>query len=219
MKLLAVMAHPDDAEIWVGGTIAKHVERGDEAHILYTAASEDSPRGREAKRGAAILGATVSFLGLVDGQVRDAPEACEEVREILQGIAPDVLITHWNDDVHPDHVNTALIVQRVLPFVMTHIRKVPRLWSCDTYFSIGTRGPFIPDIYVDVTAQWPRKLAAIQAHQSQRPESWIQRAERQCGLHGHRYIVPEAPLRPFYAEAFKRVIPFGYITPVEYLDF
>ena len=29
MKLLAVMAHPDDAEIWAGGTIAKHIQRGD----------------------------------------------------------------------------------------------------------------------------------------------------------------------------------------------
>src|SRR5688500_15168127 len=104
MRLLAVMAHPDDAEIWAGGTIAKHAGRGDEVSILYTAAHEDSLRGQEAQHGAAILGAKVSFVGLMDGQVRDTPEACAQVREILQDFAPDVLITHWNDDVHPDHV-------------------------------------------------------------------------------------------------------------------
>ena len=71
MRLTAVMAHPDDAEIWAGGTIRKHIERGDEALIIYMTALEDSVRGEEAKRGAAILGAEVSFVGLLDGQVRD----------------------------------------------------------------------------------------------------------------------------------------------------
>jgi LmbE family N-acetylglucosaminyl deacetylase len=122
------------------------------------------------------------------------------------------------DDFHPDHATTAAIVQRVLPFVISRARKAPRLWACDTYFSMGTRSPFTPDVYVDVTVQWPRKLAAIRAHQSQRPESWVALTERQCGLHGQRYALPEAQPAPLYAEGFKRVIPFGYISPVEYLD-
>jgi LmbE family N-acetylglucosaminyl deacetylase len=71
---------------------------------------------------------------------------------------------------------------------------------------------------VEVTEQWPRKLAAIRAHRSQRPEVWVALTERQCGLHGHRYAPPDAPAQPFYAEGFKRVIPFGYIAPVAYLD-
>jgi LmbE family N-acetylglucosaminyl deacetylase len=218
MRLTAIMAHPDDAEIWAGGTICKHVERGDEALIVYMAATEDSVRGEEAKRGAAIMGAQVAFVGLTDGQVRDLPEAGERVSAILKRFAPDMLITHWTDDFHADHAATAAIVQRVLPFVIAHITKAPRLWACDTYLSTGARGPFIPDIFVDVTAQWSRKLAAIRAHHSQRPESWVALTERQCGLHGHRYAPPETHLERFYAEAFKRVIPFGFIAPVAYLD-
>jgi LmbE family N-acetylglucosaminyl deacetylase len=219
MNLMAVLAHPDDAEIWVGGTIRKHTQRGDQAHVVYMAATADSVRGEEARLGAAILGAQVSFIDLPDGQVRDTAEACMRVRTILQQFAPDILITHWIDDMHPDHAATASVVQHVLPFVIAHIGKVPRLWACDTYFSTGVRGTFTPDIYVDVTAQWPQKLAAIRAHQSQRPESWIARTERQCGLHGHRYTPSEAPLETFYAEGFKRVIPFGFVTAVEYLDY
>jgi len=212
------MAHPDDAEIWAGGTICKHVERGDEALIVCMVADEDAVRGVEATRGAAILGAQVSFVGLVDGQVRDLPEACERVSDILNRFVPDILITHWTDDFHADHAATAAIVQRVLPCLMSQVRQAPRVWACDTYFSTGTRGPFVPDVLVDVTAQWPRKLAAIRAHQSQRPESWVALTERQCGLHGQRYAPPEAQPAPLYAEGFKRVIPFGYISPVEYLD-
>jgi LmbE family N-acetylglucosaminyl deacetylase len=155
---------------------------------------------------------------LTDGQVRDTPEACERLKAILNRFAPDTLITHWADDFHADHAATAAIVQRVLPFVISHIGKAPRLWACDTYLSTGARGPFVPDVYVDITAQWPRKLAAIRAHQSQRPETWVAITERRCGLHGHRYSSPETPTESFYAEGFKRLIPFGFIAPVEYLD-
>ena len=218
MKLMAILAHPDDAEIWAGGTIVKHAQRGDQARILYMAASGDSVRGEEARQGAAILGAEVAFVGLPDGQVRDTAEACAPVSTLLREFAPDILITHWMDDFHADHAATAAIVQRVLPGVMSAVGKPLRMWACDTYFSTGTRGPFIPDIYVDVTAAWEVKLAAVRAHQSQRPEHWVTLLERQCGLHGHRYASSQARPDLFYAEGFKRVIPFGYIAPVDYLD-
>jgi LmbE family N-acetylglucosaminyl deacetylase len=218
VRLTVIMAHPDDAEIWAGGTICKHVERGDEALIISMVANEDSLRGMEATHGAAILGARLAFVGLADGQVRDTPEACERVSNILMCFAPDILITHWADDVHADHATTAAVVQRVLPAVMSQVGKAPRVWACDTYFSMGTRGAFVPDVFVDVTGQWPRKLAAIRAHQSQRPDAWVTLTERQCGLHGHRYAPPNTAPVPFYAEGFKRVIPFGYLAPVAYLD-
>jgi LmbE family N-acetylglucosaminyl deacetylase len=59
MRLTAIMAHPEDAEIRAGGTVGKHVARRDEALIVYMAATEDSVRGEEAKRGAAMMGARV----------------------------------------------------------------------------------------------------------------------------------------------------------------
>lgn len=218
MKLIAMMAHPDDAEIWAGGTIAKHMQRGDETLIVYMTAAEDSVRGEEAKKGAAILGAEVMFVGLTDGQVRDTPETCERIRDLLTSLAPDLLITHWLDDGHADHAATAAVVQRVLPFVMTDIAKPVRVWVCDTYFSQGPRGPFVPDVYVDVTQQWAMKLAAVRAHQSQHPEGWVRLLERQCGLHAHRATQRVLEGGRFYAEGFRRLTPFGYITPVEYLD-
>jgi len=188
------------------------------AHIVYMAATQDSVRGEEAKKGAATLGAQAAFVGLPDGQVRDVPETCERVCALLKHFAPDVLITHWIDDFHADHAATAAIVQRILPFVMAEQRKPLRVWACDTYLSMGARGPFVPDVYVDITGAWAGKLAAIRAHQSQRPEYWVAVVERQNGLHGHRYAPDEAEPRPFYAEGFRRLIPFGYVVPVEYLE-
>jgi N-acetylglucosamine malate deacetylase 1 len=217
MKLMAILAHPDDAEIWAGGTIFKHTQRGDHARVVYMAATAGSGRGAEAKQGAAMLGAEVAFVGLPDGQVRDTIEVCAQVRGLLLEFAPDILITHWIDDFHADHAATAAVVQRVFPSVMSEIGKSLRIWACDTYFSMGARGPFVPDIYVDVTAEWGVKLTAIRAHRSQRPEYWVTLLERQCGLHGHRYALYDAEPDLFYAEGFKRVIPFGYISPVDYL--
>jgi LmbE family N-acetylglucosaminyl deacetylase len=51
MRLTAILAHPEDTEIWAGGTICKHVARGDEALIVYMAVTEDSVRGEEASGG------------------------------------------------------------------------------------------------------------------------------------------------------------------------
>jgi len=218
MRLMAIMAHPDDAEIWAGGTIFKHTQRGDVVLIVCMVATEDSVRGGEARQGAAILGAQVSFIGLPDGQVRETPETCERVSALLRAFAPDALITHWIDDFHADHAATAATVQRILPFAMAELGKPLRVWACDTYFSRGARGPFVPDVYVDVTDAWAGKLTAIRAHHSQRPEYWVGLVERQCGLHGHRYTPPDMPPKAFYAEGFKRLIPFGYIAPVEYLE-
>ena len=51
MRLTAIMAHPEEAEIWAGGTICKHAARGDEALIVCMAATEDSVRGEETSGG------------------------------------------------------------------------------------------------------------------------------------------------------------------------
>ena len=127
---------------------------------------------------------------------------------------------HWLDDFHADHAGTAAIVQRVLPFVIAQISKTPRLRACDTYLSTGARGPFIPDIYVDVTAQWARKLAAIRAHHSQRPEYWV-------ALYRASMWVARAPLRPtrdphrsaFMWRGLHGSFPLGFTAPTAvYLD-
>ena len=51
MRLTTILAHPEDAKSWAGGTICTHVARGDEALIVYMAATDDSVRGEEASGG------------------------------------------------------------------------------------------------------------------------------------------------------------------------
>ena len=53
MKILAVMSHPDDAEVWAGGTLAKYVAHGHGAHIVVMTYGDEDVRGAEAR--AALL--------------------------------------------------------------------------------------------------------------------------------------------------------------------
>jgi hypothetical protein len=76
------------------------------------------------------------------------------------------------------------------------------LLACDTYLGSGRTGLFQPELYIDVSATWERKLAAIRQHARQNPEHYVNLIERQCWLHGAR-----AGVR--YAEGFQRIPIYG----------
>lgn len=189
MRLMAVMAHPDDAEIWCGGTLKLHAEKGAAVHICTLSYSEDSTRGREALEGAKRLGCEVELLGLKDTSIRDSDEAAEQLRKSMDSFGPDIIITHWFDDMHPDHEATFRVLRWALvcDFLgksIDDIKAIPRIFCCDTYNSLGLHGPFKPDRFVDVTHIWEKKKAAIKAHESQLLSLYLDMIERQCLAHG-----------------------------------
>lgn len=201
-RLLTVLAHPDDAEIWAGGTLARHARDGDEVLICSLAESADSPRGREAAAGAAALGARVRLLGQQDRHLVATPPLIATVSALLTEFAPSVVITHWEDDSHPDHVAANAITRAAVVGSEGISGRIALLLGCDTYLGSGTRGLFTPDLFVDVSDVWEQKLAAIRAHQSQDPEHYVEVIERQCWLHGAR-----AKVR--YAEGYRRIPLYG----------
>jgi LmbE family N-acetylglucosaminyl deacetylase len=189
MKLMAVMAHPDDAEIWAGGTLILHAERGDTVRICSLAYTPDSPRGMEAKAGAERMGCNVEFLGLDDAGIMDTPYVAERLGGMIDSFRPDIIITHWFDDMHPDHEGTFRVLRRALVSCFLakpgdYVHGFPRIFCCDTYNSLGFHGPFKPDRFVDITTVWEKKIAALRAHESQPLELYMDLAERQCTAHG-----------------------------------
>ena len=189
MRLMAVMAHPDDAEIWCGGTLTFHAEKGDIVRICTLSYTEDSTRGREAREGAKRMGCEVEILGLKDTFLRDNEEAVEQLRNSMDSFQPDTIITHWFDDMHPDHEATFRVLRRALVrgFLgksIDDLKGTPRIFCCDTYNSLGLHGPFKPDRFVDVEGVWKKKNSAIQAHESQLISLYLDMIERQCLCHG-----------------------------------
>jgi len=189
MRLMAVMAHPDDAEIWCGGTLILHAQKGDAVRICILSYTPESVRGQEAQEGARRMGCDVEFLGLEDAAIRDTDEAGKKLRKSIDLFQPDTIITHWYDDMHPDHEATFHLVRRVLTyhFLVNSIRDytdIPRIFCCDTYASFGLRGSFKADKFVDVTDIWSKKIAAINAHQSQPLAFFLEMIGSQCRTQG-----------------------------------
>jgi LmbE family N-acetylglucosaminyl deacetylase len=207
MRIAAVMAHPDDAEIWCGGTLALHAARGDSVSICILSYDHNSPRGKEALQGGRRLGCNTHLLGLTDTAIRDTDEAVNKLLDVLFAIRPEIIITHWFDDAHPDHEATFRIVTRTVLRSTLHANQqdlevIPRLFCCDTYNSLGLHGPFVPNRLVDVGSVWTTKTEAIQAHGSQFLSNYIPMIEAQCRLHGEKVGVR-------FCEGFHFVPSFG----------
>lgn len=199
-RVLAVYAHPDDAEIWAGGTLLAHRAAGDHTAVCI-ATHGDGPRAAEARQGMAALGAELYQFALQDRAVTADRAAIEAISAVFRRERPQIVLTHWDADSHPDHRAVWQIVHAsiLLAEVERDIQAV--FWS-DTYNSMGVTGIFQPDCLIDVTAFWEGKLEALNAHQSQGPAHYAEMTGRQCAAHGSRSGVA-------FAEGFKRVPLFG----------
>jgi N-acetylglucosamine malate deacetylase 1 len=197
-RILTIFAHPDDAEIWAGGTLLAHRAAGNHT-ALCVLTEGGGARAAEARHGAELLGAQLHHLPFPDRSLQANAETIDAVLAVLRAVRPGIVLTHWAEDYHPDHLAAWEITRAAVTLVTSSIPRPAVFWS-DTYGGLGAHGPFVPDCLVDVTAVWEEKQAAIQAHLSQNPDSYARMAEAQCGLHGIHGQVR-------YAEGFIRV-PF-----------
>jgi bacillithiol biosynthesis deacetylase BshB1 len=115
--IAAVCAHPDDAELVMGGTIAREAARGRRVAIVDLTRGESGSRGTpetraaEADAAARILGvAHRESLGLPDARLSVVPEHKDPLVEAIRRLRPRVvLLQHW-EQRHPDHANASRIV-------------------------------------------------------------------------------------------------------------
>jgi len=120
MKLdaLIVAAHPDDAEISVGGLLLTLRDAGRAFGIVDLTRGEMGTRGtaddraREVAAANAILRPTVRLnLGLPDGRVAVTIEAREKLAALIRRHQPEIVIAHHWDDLHPDHAACGLLAR------------------------------------------------------------------------------------------------------------
>lgn len=194
-SVLAVLAHPDDESLAVGGLLAARAEAGARTAVVTTTWAEGTTRARELADALAILGAGAPrLLSYADARVPDsAPgrprlvdlegdevgEAVDRLVEHLRDVRPDVIVTHdahGGLTGHPDHVRThgltVLAVQRSgigRLALATH----PHSSRARITRIAGTRRTVhtVPDDEVtstlDVTPWLQQKVAAVLAHRSE----------------------------------------------------
>lgn len=193
VTILAVMAHPDDGELWAGGTLALHAR---EAAVTLAIPQHEPARMAEAETGAAILGVRLHPL--------PSPVSATAVHDLITAYSPDVVITHPIADVHPDHRKVSATVLAALPQAVISTGYPQRVYTTDTYNSLTFDGPMHASAIVDITATFEVKAHALAAHSGTQPITghFGPMAETLGRLWGARIGVP-------YAEAFTAIPVLG----------
>lgn len=177
--IAAICAHPDDAELVMGGTLAAEARRGRRVALVDLTRGESGSRGTpeeragEAEEAARILGVALrESLGLPDGRLQPTPEQKDALVAVLRRLRPRVvLLQHW-EQRHPDHAAAGRIVyeasflaglKNYRPELGQGFRPTKLCYALSTTDAADVRPSFV----VDISAVWPKKLAAIQAFRSQ----------------------------------------------------
>lgn len=109
--LLALGAHPDDVEFGCGAVLVQAARAGRPVHIVVCtrgeAASNGTPggRSREARRAAALIGATFEFLILGrDASLEARPPAARALASLIRRVRPEIVLAPTLEgEQHPDH--------------------------------------------------------------------------------------------------------------------
>jgi len=175
--LLAIMAHPDDAELLCGGALIRAANQGYSTAILDLTAGESgswgtpTSRAAEAEAAGRILGLSArENAGLPDGALTNTPDTRAVVARFIRRLRPRTVILHWPEARHPDHA-AASDLARDACFIAglrnARIQGEPHRPSKLLYALAYTEAPVKPTFVVDITDQLERKLEAIFAFSSQ----------------------------------------------------
>ena len=194
-RVLSFMAHPDDAEIFCGGTLALLEEKGFEIHIAtmtpgdcgstqHSASEIAGIRLEEARQAAAKVRAQYHCAGRRDLLIVYDAVAIQAAVEIVRQVRPALVITHSPQDYLPDHEFTSLVVRNACfaasaPNFDTGRRpaqppaeRIPHLYYAAPAAGIDILGRAVSSsLYVDISAVIDFKIAMLACHKSQR--EWL----------------------------------------------
>jgi len=192
-RVLVVTAHPDDVDFGASGTVAGWVQAG--IAVTYCVVTDgdaggfdpDVPRSEiptirraEQVAAAAAVGVTdVRFLGYRDGVLTVTHGLRRDISRVIRQVRPQRLLTqtperNWEriPATHPDHMAAGeATIQAVYPDARNPFAHPSLLddegldaWSVSEVWLMGHR---TQSHYVDITEHFPRKIAALTAHESQ----------------------------------------------------
>lgn len=177
LDVLAIMAHPDDAELLCGGALAKSAEGGERVGIVDLTAGEMGSQGtpqlreREAAAAAAVLGVTVRrCAGFPDSRLMNDEPTRLAIVALLRELRPRVVVTHWKAGRHRDHRITSELVRDAC--FLSALRKLdapgePFRPLKLVYATAFREDADPPSFVVDITGQIDRKLGAVASYASQ----------------------------------------------------
>jgi LmbE family N-acetylglucosaminyl deacetylase len=216
-RILIVAAHPDDPDFGSAGTVARWTDAG--IDVRYCIVTDGDAGGTDPAASRAELAALrraeqtaaakqvgvhdLRFLGYPDGRVEATLGLRKDLARVIRQVRPQRVVSPSPERnyvrarvSHPDHraVGSATL-DAVYPDARNPLA-FPELLTVEglaawTVPEVWIAGGLAPDHYVDVTDTFPRKIAALRAHESQIADpdglaemlrGWLGRAAAQAGL-------------------------------------
>lgn len=176
VDVLAFGPHPDDVELFCGGTMIRLAELGHTTAACDLTRGEKASHGtpeeraREAEAASAELGLRFrDNLGLRDTELAATPDQIARVVAELRLRRPELVLAPWLEDRHPDHAAAGALVARAVMFA--GVRNFapeagPRFQPRQLlYYAMRYRMP--PSFVVDTSPAAARKARAIACYRSQ----------------------------------------------------
>jgi LmbE family N-acetylglucosaminyl deacetylase len=189
LRVIAFGAHPDDCDEMAGGLAAKYaaaghlvkfvsVTNGDAGHYEEGGGALARRRRAEAQEAGRRIGIVYDVLDNHDGELLPTLEVRRQIIREIREWKADLVLAPRPNDYHPDHRNTAVLVQDAsyLVTVPNLVTDVPALKKNPVFLYFSDRftrpQPFRPDIVVSIGDVFDKKIDMLDAHVSQMYE-WL----------------------------------------------
>ena len=177
LHIVVAGAHCGDAEIQAGAIAHKYAKAGHEVTFLHlTAGEKGNPPGvpveeyrlqkiEEAEKAAAILGGKSMTLDWKDAELKNDDETITRIAALMRRLKPNLVITHWENSIHPDHalcpeiIRAAQLKAGLAGFDIDGLP--PHYYGYLHSENWEDMEGYVPDIYVDVSEEFDVYLEAL----------------------------------------------------------
>jgi len=175
LDIIVFGAHADDAEIGMGGTIAKHVQAGYKVGVCDLTEAEMSSNGtallrkQEAADASKLLGLRArTNLGLPDRGLEPVRDQIERIVAEIRTFKPRIVFAPYWVDRHPDHVACSRLIEEAV-FNAKLRRYMPELPAVQVsqliYYYINDVDQV--SLIVDISDFYETKRSALMSYRSQ----------------------------------------------------
>jgi LmbE family N-acetylglucosaminyl deacetylase len=234
---IAIGAHPDDIEFYMGGTLLLLKQAGYQTHYLnlasgncgsveYNGPTTRSIRNTEARAAAKVLGAQFHPSLTDDLEIIYSLDLLRTLAAMIREVKPKIVLTHSPMDYMEDHTTACrLAVTAAFARGMPNFKTTPSRSAADYDVTLyhamphglcdGLRRRIIPGAFVNTTSVHNAKHQALASHKSQ--QGWLDVSQ---GLNSYLLAMEDASLevgrmskRFKHAEGWRRHLHFGFCSP------
>jgi bacillithiol biosynthesis deacetylase BshB1 len=180
LDVLVFAAHPDDAELSMGGTIARFTSQGLSVGVMDLTKAELSTRGniitraKETAAASKVLNLKVrENLGIKDGGISLSQDSIKKVVQTIRKYKPSIVFAPYFNDRHPDHIDVSQLIKRSVfssgleKFKTSLSGKTQIAYRPKKIFYYMQTYLFQPSFIVDISDHFETKMKSCKAFKSQ----------------------------------------------------